>query len=136
MFLLSTTVDLFSNDWFLYNGLTAFLITILIIYLAKCSSKFIEKFNKILAFIFFIDCVVFHTYTFSDDTWFLTESLPFHLCSIMWFNAMYFLLFKKQWSFELMLFIGMPAAFHSLLTPHLNHGDSIFYIFDFFFTHC
>ena len=65
-----------------------------------------------------------------DGTWSLTESLPFHLCSLMWFNSIYLLIYKKQWSFELMLFIGMPAAFHSLLTPQLNHGNNfIFLIF-------
>ena len=135
MFLLSTTIDLFSSDWFLYNGLTLFLIGSLIFYLRKCSSKFIKKFNKILVLVFLADYLFFNLYTFVDGTWFLTESLPFHLCSLMWFNSMYLLAYEKQWSFELMLFIGMPAAFHSLLTPQLNHGNSSFYIFDFFFSH-
>ena len=135
MISLSTTVDFFSNEWFLYNGLTLFLIGLLIIFLKGSSSIFITKFNKILAVIFILDFIFFHVYTFLDGTWFLTESLPFHLCSLMWLNAIYLLFSQKQWSFELMLFIGMPAAFHSLLTPQLNHGDSLFYIFDFFFSH-
>jgi len=135
MISLSTTVDFFSNEWFLYNGITLFLIGLLIIFLKGSSSIFITKFNKILAVIFILDFIFFHVYTFLDGTWFLTESLPFHLCSLMWLNAIYLLFSQKQWSFELMLFIGMPAAFHSLLTPQLNHGDSLFYIFDFFFSH-
>jgi len=135
MFLFSSTIDFFSNEWFLYNGLTFFFISSLIFYLKKCSSIFIKKFNKILAIIFLADFFIFHIYTVLDGTWLLTESLPFHLCSLMWFNSIYLLIYKKQWSFELMLFIGMPAAFHSLLTPQLNHGDTIFYVFDFFFSH-
>lgn len=69
------------------------------------------------------------------QSWTVIESMPFHLCNLMWFNSIYLLLTKKQWSFELMLFIGMPAAFHSLLTPQLNHGNEFINVFDFFFGH-
>ena len=37
-----------------------------------------------------------------------------------------------QWAFEMMLFIGMPGGFHSLLTPELTHGDSLLHKIDFF----
>ena len=135
MFLFSTTISIFSNEWVLYNTITFFSIFILFSFLKKCSSTYIENFNKKLAVFFFIEFIFFNGYQLIDGTWSLTESLPFHLCSLMWFNSIYLLLYKKQWSFELMLFIGMPAAFHSLLTPQLNHGNNAFYIFDFFFSH-
>ena len=135
MFLLSTTIDLFSNDWFICNGLTFFLIGFLIFYISKQKSEDIQKFNKKLAFFFLFEYVFIQLYYFSNGTWSFLESLPFHLCSLMWFNSIYLLLYKKQWSFELMLFIGMPAAFHSLLTPQLNHGNNFIHIFDFFFSH-
>ena len=74
-------------------------------------------------------------YSASEGSWTFIESMPFHLCNLMWFNSIYLLLTKKQWSFEMMLFIGMPAAFHSLLTPQLNHGNEFINVFDFFFGH-
>ena len=135
MVILSTTIGIFSNEWFLYNSLTFFLIVFLFYFLKRCSSDFIESFNKKLAFLFIVEFIFFNVYQLIDGTWSLTESLPFHLCSLMWFNSIYLLIYRKQWSFELMLFIGMPAAFHSLLTPQLNHGNNSFYIFDFFFSH-
>jgi hypothetical integral membrane protein (TIGR02206 family) len=135
MFLFSTTIETFSKDWFLFNGITFFLIGFLIVYIKQTSLIFIKNFTKKLALFFLFEFLLMQFYYIFNGTWSVIESLPFHLCSIMWFNAIYLLLYKKQWSFELMLFIGMPAAFHSLLTPQLNHGDNFIFIFDFFFSH-
>ena len=53
----------------------------------------------------------------------------------MWFISIYMLLTKKQWAFEMVLFIGMPGGLHSLLTPELTHGDSLIHKIDFFIGH-
>ena len=51
----------------------------------------------------------------------------------MWLVAIYMLITKQQWAFELLLFIGMPGGIHSLLTPELTHGDSLIHKADFFY---
>ena len=68
----------------------------------------------------------------SYDSWSLIESLPFHLCTLMTFNTIFILLTKKQWAFELMLFIGLSGALHALFTPQLNLGNDLIYMIDFF----
>ena len=65
----------------------------------------------------------------------MQDSLPLHLCAIMWFVSIYLFLTQKKWAFEMMLFIGMPGGVHSLLTPELTHGDSLLHKIDFFIGH-
>jgi len=67
--------------------------------------------------------------------WSIQDSLPLHLCAIMWFLCIYLLLKNKKWVFEMILFIGMPGGIHSLLTPELTHGDSLLHKIDFFVGH-
>ena len=92
---------------------------------------------SILLFYLIGEYFIFQLCNFSDkwnlDS--LLNLLPFHLCTLMWFNTIYILFTKKQWAFELMLFIGMPGALHALLTPQLNFGNDLIYMFDFFFSH-
>ena len=72
---------------------------------------------------------------FIDKTWSLEHSLPLHLCGLMWFMCIYLFITKKQWVFEMILFIGMPGGIHSLLTPELPHGADLLHKVDFFIGH-
>ena len=75
-----------------------------------------------------------NSYYVLEGNWILTESLPLHLCSIMWIISIIFLLTRSQWLFELLLFIGMPGAFHSLITPELTNGNNLINKIEFFLT--
>jgi len=129
------TIPFFSTEWLIANGITFFFIAILIFFLRKSSSSFLNRFNKYFAFFLIAEYVFFQIFSIYNGTWSPIESMPFHLCTLMWFNSVYILFTKKQWAFELMLFIGMPGAFHALLTPQLNLGNEFVYMFDFFFSH-
>ena len=128
-------IPFLSSEWLIVNGVTFFFIFLLMFFLRKSSSEFIDRFNKYFAFFLIAEYLLFQCYSFFDGTWTAIESMPFHLCTFMWFNTIYILFTKKQWAFELMLFIGLPGAFHALLTPQLNFGNDFIYMFDFFFSH-
>ena len=131
-----TIIEPFSQEWFIYNFLT--LLSIFgIIFLAKNLSNNHKKlFTISLATVFIFEFVFMDWYhIFIDSSWSLQDSLPLHLCSIMWFISIYFFLTKKQWAFEMILFIGMPGGIHSLLTPELPHGSDLLHKIDFFIGH-
>ena len=75
---------------------------------------------------------IFHL---SKDLWFVEDSLPLHMCAIMWFVTIYLFITKSQWAFELMLYIGMPGGIHSLLTPELTQGVTLLDKIDYFLAH-
>jgi hypothetical integral membrane protein (TIGR02206 family) len=136
MILLSKhTIPFLSSEWLIANGITFFLIIILILLLIRSRSEFVDRFNKYFAFFLIAEYLFFQFYSIFNGTWTVIESMPFHLCTLMWFNTIYILFTRKQWAFELMLFIGMPGAAHALLTPQLNFGNEFVYMFDFFFSH-
>lgn len=124
-----------SSEWLLVNGITIFLIIISLIFLKNMNKNFIDKFNKYFALILVLEYFIMQIMYILYDSWSLIESLPFHLCTLMTFNTIFILLTKKQWAFELMLFIGLPGALHALFTPQLNLGNDLIYMIDFFFTH-
>ena len=131
-----TIIEPFSNEWFVYNFITITCI-IGIIYFAKNLKNTHKKTLTLsLASIFIFEFIFMDWYhIFIDNSWSMQDSLPLHLCSIMWFFCIYLFLTKKQWVFEMVLFIGMPGGIHSLLTPELPHGSDLLHKIDFFIGH-
>ena len=104
------TIPFLSSEWFLVNGITFFLIIISLFFLINMSKTNIGKFNKYFAYILIFEYVIMQAFYVINESWSLIESMPFHLCTFMWFNTIYILFTKKQWAFELMLFIGLPVG--------------------------
>ncbi len=129
------TIPFMSSEWLIANGITFFFIILSILFLRKASNNFVNRFNRYFAFFLIAEYFFFQFYSIFNNTWVAIESMPFHLCTLMWFNTIYILFTRKQWAFELMLFIGFPGALHALLTPQLNFGNEFMYMFDFFFSH-
>ena len=125
----------FSIEWWVYNVITFFLIVITIWIGDKLSSKNEKTLTLGIACLFIFEFFFMDFYNIYIGMWSLQDSLPLHLCGIMWFFAIYMLITKKQWAFELLLFIGMPGGIHSLLTPELTHGVSLIHKIDFFLAH-
>lgn len=129
-------IEPFSNEWFIYNFITILFI-IGTIFFAKNLSIYYKKIVTIsLALIFIFEFVFMDWYhIFIDNSWSIHDSLPLHLCGLMWFLCIYLFITKKQWAFEMVLYIGMPGGIHSLLTPELPHGSDLLHKIDFFIGH-
>ena len=128
-------IEIFSAEWWIYNLITISLI-IGIIWVGKnLSVKNKNRLTLGIASIFIFEFFFMEIWHLSTGVWTITDSLPLHLCGIMWFIAIYMFLSKKQWSFEMLLFIGMPGGVHSLLTPELTHGADMLHKIDFFIGH-
>ena len=125
----------FSNEWYLYNLFTIFLIFLIIFVGRSISDVHKKQLTLIITGVFIFEFIFMEVYHIYTGVWSLQDSLPLHLCSIMWFLCIYLLITKKKWAFEMVLFIGMPGGIHSLLTPELTHGDSLLHKIDFFIGH-
>ena len=125
----------FSLEWWTYNIITILTITFILKYGWRLSEKHKLILTKSLAIIFIAEFFVMDCIHMYQGIWSVNDSLPLHLCSIMWFLSIYFFVSKKQWAFEMLLFIGMPGAVHSLLTPELTHGGDLLHKVDFFIGH-
>lgn len=124
-----------SSEWITWNSLTLFFI-LLVIFIArnlKESNK--TKLAHILGIIVIVEFIFIQLYYVNQGIWTLQDSLPFHLCRIMWFNAMILLFTRNQIAFELLLFVGMIGGLHSLLTPEFTHGTDFVVLVDYFLVH-
>tara|TARA_A100001011_G_scaffold370286_1_gene426431 strand:+ start:52 stop:765 length:714 start_codon:yes stop_codon:yes gene_type:complete len=125
-----------SIEWWSYNLITLAVIIFILITGRKMVS---EKNKNILtisiASVFIFECIFMDIYHLTTGLWSLKDSLPLHLCGLMWLLSIYVFLTKKQWGFEMLLFIGMAGGIHSLLTPELTHGDNLLHKIDFFVGH-
>ena len=129
------TITTFSNEWWIFISCTIFAIIFLILFSKRLSLNSKNRLTNLLASIFMCELVLMNLYYILKGNWILTESLPLHLCSIMWIFSIVFLLTRSQWLFEVLLFIGMPGAFHSLVTPELTNGNDLINKIEFFFNH-
>ena len=115
----------FTTEWIIYNSVTLALILIVILSgrrLYDDSKYYLTLGLSILFIIEFVGMEIFH---YNKGFWFIEDSLPLHMCAIMWFVTIYLFISKSQWAFELMLFIGMPGGIHSLL--HQNSHTAPLY---------
>ena len=125
----------FSNEWVVFNVLTIITMILVILIARKANKSWENKITLGLSILFIIEFVGMEVFHLSKDLWFVEDSLPLHMCAIMWFVTIYLFLTKSQWAFELMLFIGMPGGIHSLLTPELTHGVTLLDKIDYFLAH-
>jgi len=133
-----------SEQWMFPVG--TFIIIFLIIFLAKNIS--VQKKNIVTIFLgslFLLVEIGMHILHVYDM--YLNEGkkilidypqdyLPLHLCSITLFISIYLLFSRKQWAFEMALFIGLPTALHPIFTPQVVHeGNILLHKFHTFFWH-
>jgi hypothetical integral membrane protein (TIGR02206 family) len=79
--------------------------------------------------------IIQHGYLLSTGKWQLHSALPLHLCSISVIIAGLIHFKPGQNLFELLVYWGLPGAFHSLITPELTHGFSPFLYAEYYIAH-
>ena len=124
-----------SQEWIIWNSVTLFLILAVIFFSRNSSHKNKSRIANSLAFLVAVEFIAIQVYYIQQGLWTPQDSLPFHLCRLMWFNSMIVLLTRNQVAFELLLFVGMIGGLHSLLTPEFTHGTDPVVLIDYFFVH-
>ena len=110
-------------------------ISLIILFLYDKSIEFKQNIIKYFAYSAIFVYISTIIYSFYLGTWTIKDFLPFHLCNISYFICILLLLFKKKWMYEWSLLLGMPSAFHALITPELIWGSTNWYLFEYYFMH-
>ena len=125
----------FSEEWFLWNSITTFFIILITVVSRNAKPEFKNKLATLMAICIALESILIQFYYFQQGVWTAQDSLPFHLCRLMWFNSIIVLLTRNQIAFELLLFVGMIGGMHSMLTPEFTHGTDPVLMLDYFLVH-
>jgi len=125
----------FSNEWFLWNSITTFFIILITVVSRNAKPDFKNKLAIIMGVFIALESILIQFYYLKVGVWTAQDSLPLHLCRLMWFNSIIVLLTRNQIAFELLLFVGMIGGLHSMLTPEFTHGTDPVLMFDYFIVH-
>lgn len=99
------------------------------------SPKKEKQFSIFLGVLLILRELVREIYLYSIDSWFISDSLPLHLCGIAAVTAGTILINRNQFWLEFILILGIPGAVHSFLTPELTHGNDAYLLFEYYFSH-
>jgi hypothetical integral membrane protein (TIGR02206 family) len=91
--------------------------------------------GKGIGFILIFFALGIHIYEWIEHRWQLQHSLPLQLCALSGILSGLVFFWSKQGAYELLVFWGIPGAAHSLLTPEMSHGNSLFLITDYYVSH-
>lgn len=124
-----------SSEWF--GGLLFSLAFILLPpYLLKGKSFAVKHITgKTIGALMLLINLVQDIYLLNSGMWHLHSSLPLHLCSLSVIIAGIIHFKPGQNLFELLVYWGLPGAFHSLITPELTHGWSPFLYAEYYIAH-
>lgn len=127
-------VDIGSIDWIYLNA--GLLIGFIVFFVSSWKQD--ERGRIIIGYIMaaiiaanFIGNQVFAVVT---HTWDKTAHLPFHLCSLSEILAIIFLVYRKQWSYELLI-CWSAGAIHAFLTPEITEGGNLYNFWEYGIAH-
>jgi hypothetical integral membrane protein (TIGR02206 family) len=91
--------------------------------------------RKIFGLILVFTAISIHPYLIHVGTWNIHTSLPLQLCSLSGILSGIVLLFPSQLGFEFIMYWGLPAAIHSLLTPEMTQGSGNVIMLEYYLSH-
>tara|TARA_B100001093_G_C26845873_1_gene1022750 strand:+ start:1251 stop:1946 length:696 start_codon:yes stop_codon:yes gene_type:complete len=130
-----SVIPFLSDEWVFYNVTTLIFVIIFLFIPRFFNEKAKQKYALLLSLMILIEIVFIQSYYIYNDIWNLKESMPFHMCRLMWIGSFFLLFSKSQIALEFVLYMGMMGGLHSLLTPQLTHGSNSLLLFDYFFVH-
>jgi hypothetical integral membrane protein (TIGR02206 family) len=129
------TISAFTTTWWMSIVITSAIIYFLIKW-SKQSSVAMQKSIAIaLGSAFLFIAIFIHIYQLIRGEWNLQSSLPLNLCSLSAILSGIVLLYPNQLGYEVLLFWGIPGAFHSFITPELTLGNQNWYFYDYYIAH-
>jgi hypothetical integral membrane protein (TIGR02206 family) len=115
--------------------LTTLAIMVVVLWVSRYYPATVDPIRKISGLLFLAVAILIHPYLIAEDQWSLRTSLPLQLCSISGWLSGIVMLFPTQLGYELLMYWGIPGAFHSLLTPELTQGSGEILLFEYYISH-
>ena len=97
--------------------------------------KYKNHLTAFLGFLFFARFVFLHGYMVGIGHWDIHNSLPLHLCGINSIICIVLMFKFNQSLYEYLVLLGIPSAFHSILTPQFINGWDGYYFPEFYLSH-
>lgn len=132
--LIDVIINTGSSRWYTLTFISIVLIVVFL-FIPKIYPKLKDTIRIFLGLLFFITAISIHPYLLYTGHWTLRSSLPLQLCSISGLLSGIVLLFPSQIGYELLMYWGIPGAFHSLLTPEMTQGDGTYILVDYYVSH-
>ncbi len=121
--------------WLYSVSITFFIVFFIILVGYKLPNDYKKILTKILGFLFLARLVFLHGYMVGIGHWEITNSLPLHLCGINSILCIILMFRYNQSMFEYLALLGIPSAFHSILTPQFINGWDGYYFPEFYLSH-
>jgi hypothetical integral membrane protein (TIGR02206 family) len=100
------------------------LILVLFAGLAGLGGRLSDRARKLVRFglagLLFANELLFHAWSAATGHWSLRTMLPLHLCSVTCWMSIVALLRPTPFAFEVVYFLGLTGAGHTLLTPDIG----------------
>tara|TARA_B110000263_G_scaffold238581_1_gene239914 strand:- start:678 stop:1400 length:723 start_codon:yes stop_codon:yes gene_type:complete len=121
--------------WINSVALTLICIVAIILIGYYLPKKYKVLFTQFLGILFFVRLIFLHGYMVGLGDWDVTTSIPLHLCGISSIICIIIMFRYNQSLFEFLVLLGIPSAFHSILTPQFIHGWDGFYFPEYYLSH-
>lgn len=128
-------VPIFSDTWWAGIVFSIFFIGIPIIFGKLLPEKSQNRFGFFIGILLLATALSVHPYMAYEGIWDLRSSLPLQLCALSGFLSGIAFFYRNQIVYELLIYWGIPGAFHSLLTPEMSLGGSSFIVAEFYVAH-
>lgn len=124
-----------SLSWYLIITFYLFACIALLTF-GKClSEKNVNRLTTSLGIYLLFDRIFSVYYYHTIDAFSLDYALPLSFCSIMAFFASFALIFRSQFFFEFVLFLGMTGPVQAFITPAIVHAGEEYLLIDYFIYH-
>lgn len=123
-----TPITLGSNYWWLGIVILVLLGTFLFVFAPKQGGKSFQAWLPLLGWMIFINQTLYWLMAILEGRFFLSTSLPIHLCGISQLLLFAHLTFKQKWAFPLVAFWGPLGGMMGILTPALTDINTLFVI--------
>ena len=127
-------IEIFSPLWWKFLSATVITVAVLI-FLGKKIPAAKEIIRKICGALLVAVSILLHVYLIYLVKWNLHTSLPLQVCSLSGILSGVVLLWHNQFTYELLLYWGIPGAFYSLLTPEMTQGSGTVFIYEYYISH-
>ncbi len=76
-----------------------------------------------------------HIHLVNEGLWNVMDNLELHLCGFSRLLSVLLLLFGWRWAYYPLFFWGIVGGIHSLLTPELTSGDTLYMYIEYYVVH-
>ena len=132
---MAQVIEIFSPTWWAWLSPTIGLVIVLLFFTSKANNKQKQYIRWTVAGMLLLSATLIHPYLYFSGKWTVQTSLPFHMCTIAQWLAIFALLKPRQWLFDVLVFWGIAGGMNALLTPQPLHGGEFPVFLEYFLEH-